>query len=159
MQIYIETCMDSVCGWVDMTYIDTPLEALEYLGADHGLAKNLLDRDILVVDAEDLCRPFMGSHGSFDWEAFVDCRDHEAEESAKIAFVEWRGYWSVCDFEDCYRGEWDSQEAYAEELIDSCGYLDGVPTLIRDYFDYEKFTRDLFMTDCHWQDGHVFDNI
>lgn len=58
-------------------------------------------------------------------------------------------------FEEAYCGEWDSERDYAEDYIDSTGMLDGVNDTLRNYFDYDAFTRDLFM-DYWYEDGHVF---
>jgi len=51
-------------------------------------------------------------------------------------------------FEECFRGEWDSEEAYAEDLFDEL-YLNEVPQTLRSYVDYQAFARDLFMGD-YW---------
>jgi antirestriction protein len=62
------------------------------------------------------------------------------------------------DFEDAYRGCWESFEDYAQQYVDDCMDLD--ETALR-YFDYEKFARDLSMDYCEY-DGdegtHVFSN-
>ena len=60
----------------------------------------------------------------------------------------------LSSFEDCYRGEWDSEQAYAEELFDDI-HAHEVPVQLRFYIDYERFTRDLFISDC-WsaESGH-----
>lgn len=50
-------------------------------------------------------------------------------------------------FEEAYQGEWDSEEDFAENLIDDLGYLNEIPEHLQFYFDYEKFTRDLFIND------------
>lgn len=55
----------------------------------------------------------------------------------------------VSDFRDAYRGEYESEEAYAEELVDDTGMLDSIPENLRYYFDYGRFARDLFMSDMH----------
>ena len=34
-------------------------------------------------------------------------------------------------------------EDYAYQLVEDCGYLDGVPDTVARYFDYEAFARDL----------------
>lgn len=81
------------------------------------------------------------------------------------AFGAWYSYdpsADLSDFQDAYRGEYDSEEAYAEELADDTGMLDSLPENLRYYFDYERFARDLFMSDMHSvRSGHgtiyVFD--
>jgi len=46
-------------------------------------------------------------------------------------------------FDDGYRGEWDSLEQYAEDLLDSTGAFDGCNNFVKRYFDYASFARDL----------------
>jgi len=45
-----------------------------------------------------------------------------------------------------YRGEYDSEIDFAEQLIDDC-YGDSLPDISRQYFDYESYARDLFISD------------
>ena len=63
---------------------------------------------------------------------------------------------SLSEFEDAYRGEYSSEQDYAEQLIDDTGMLDAMPENLRNYFDYEAFTRELFMDGHSFTDGHVF---
>lgn len=42
-----------------------------------------------------------------------------------------------------YHGAFDSLEAYAEDFIDQTGGLEKMPEILRCYFDYEKYARDL----------------
>ena len=54
-------------------------------------------------------------------------------------------------------GCFESEREFAEELIDDTGMLADAPDFLLNYFDYEAFARDLFMTDYHMSDsGHVF---
>lgn len=46
-------------------------------------------------------------------------------------------------FQDSYLGEWDSEEAFAENLLEDTGQLGEIPENLRYYFDFEKFARDL----------------
>jgi antirestriction protein len=67
---------------------------------------------------------------------------------------------SRSDFEDHYRGNFDSEQAYAESLVDD-GALGEIPESLAPYIDYEKFARDLFISDCYSIDAdeggvHVF---
>jgi len=59
---------------------------------------------------------------------------------------------------ECFEGKYDSYTDFAEQLVDSIGYLDNVPENIRYYFDYEKFGRDL-LHDYWEQNGYYFRNI
>lgn len=49
-------------------------------------------------------------------------------------------------FEESYRGEWDSEEAFAEELISDCGWggCEQVPDGLMPYLDMDMIVRDLF---------------
>lgn len=58
-------------------------------------------------------------------------------------------------FQDCYHGEWDSERAYAEDYVDSCGLVPD-DSLAARYFDYDAFARDLFMDGYTFVDGYVF---
>jgi len=51
-------------------------------------------------------------------------------------------------FEERYRGHWDSEVEYAEQLFDEL-YAHDIPENIRFYIDYEKFAHDLFIGDCY----------
>ncbi len=64
----------------------------------------------------------------------------------------------VDNFEEYYRGHWDSEEAFAENLLEETGDLDSVPSHLRSYFDMEAYAQDLFYD--HWisDNGHVFSN-
>lgn len=90
-------------------------------------------------------------------ELLMDSRDPKAV----IAFLDYTGdlEHTVEDFEEAYMGEWDSKEAYAEELVDSMGMLNDLPENLRYYFDYEAFARDLFIGNYTYWDGYVFLNL
>ena len=59
----------------------------------------------------------------------------------------------IDSFRDDYQGNYKDEEDYAYEIIEQCYDL---PEFALSYFDYEKFARDLFMTDYWFEDGHVF---
>lgn len=96
-----------------------------------------------------------------DTPAFEGLAEHEQELLIAFfgAFGSY-GYASVwealSDAEDAYCGRFDSEEQYAEDLVDNCGLLDGMPENLRGYFDYEAFARDLFINDVVLEQGHVF---
>lgn len=70
---------------------------------------------------------------------------------------DWDAYIAACDdygeimdedrFREVYMGEWDSEEDYAIDLWDQCGYSAEIPENLRFYIDYAAFARDLFMGD------------
>ena len=58
------------------------------------------------------------------------------------------------NFYEAYQGKWDSEEEFAEQLLDDC-YPD-IPEFARRDFDIEQFARDLFAYDYTFVDGYVF---
>lgn len=68
-------------------------------------------------------------------------------DSAYEAYVELVGeeYADADGFEDAFSGEYYSERHFVEELIDDIGAEPG--SLAAQYFDYDAFARDLFMSD------------
>lgn len=66
-------------------------------------------------------------------------------------------------FQEQYRGTYRTLEDYASQLVDDMGYLQNCPDVVKNYFDYEAFARDLELGGDIWTerggDGvYVFDN-
>lgn len=60
----------------------------------------------------------------------------------------------VSNFNDSYIGKYDSEEEFAESLLDDYD----LPEFARMYFDVEKFANDLFISDYWYKDGFVYSN-
>lgn len=66
------------------------------------------------------------------------------------------------DFEEAYRGKFDSARDYVEQFADDTGMLDEVPESLRGYIDFERMARDAVLGgDIYVADGyggivHVF---
>ncbi|EGZ7032864.1 antirestriction protein, partial [Cronobacter sakazakii] len=98
------------------------------------------------------------SETSVDW-AFIDAYKRAKEAGRDAAFIAWADYCGECDydaFDDAYRGEAESEEAFAQQHVEDCGLLNDLPESLRGYFDYEAYGRDLFMDSYVLLDGHVF---
>ena len=51
----------------------------------------------------------------------------------------------------------DSEEDFAEQLVNDCYNIDNMMGSLSSYFDYKAFARDLFMSDYTMgEHGHVF---
>ena len=64
-------------------------------------------------------------------------------------------------YEDAYRGEWDSEEAFAENFADET--MD-IPKHLEYYIDYKQMAHDMFISDYFSAEGgcgavHVFSRI
>ena len=81
------------------------------------------------------------------------CEKHSVE--AVDAFMDWGGE-KLEHFEDCYIGEYDSEEDYARQFVDECYDLERTMGNLANFFDYDAFARELFMCDYYFDNGHVF---
>lgn len=156
--------------WIDLDDINDTDEVLQHLAEEKLIpvdedGEQNYGGDLLVADIEGpLVECFYSSRcDSLDLYGFVEARDYckgdEDKEEAVAEFIEnvaGSGPFSSDDFESAYCGEYDSEEEYAKQLVDDLGYLDQIPENLRFYFDYEKFARDLFINDCYFSNGHVF---
>lgn len=99
---------------------------------------------------------------SFAQEYELRCEVADAIEEHGEAFEDYRAnFWkddqyALDTFEEAYAGKWASERAFAEDLCDQIGIAEG-DTIESRYFDYDAWTRDLFMGD-YWrsESGHVF---
>ena len=48
-------------------------------------------------------------------------------------------------FQEAYHGEWDSEEDFAYDLWEQCGYLSEIPEHARCYIDFGRVAHDLFI--------------
>ena len=112
-----------------------------------------------------------------DYEGFGNIQIHEYESIYNIveyaSFIQEYGELGLallCDYsvddaqtmlEDYYQGCYDSEVDFARQLFDDC-YAHQMPDSLICYFDFEAFTRDLFISDyCSIQyngDTHIFIN-
>ena len=98
---------------------------------------------------------------SDDWFEFqTNTADFDEDKlKAYETFISVFGNDDISTFEESFQGSYDSEDDFTFELVESCGYLSNVPETVARYFDYEKFSRDLFMSDYHYDNGFVFRNI
>ena len=63
----------------------------------------------------------------------------QAQHCAHLAldFIDW-GCEELERFEDCYVGEWDSEEDFARHIIDECYNLESEMGDLTRYFDYKS---------------------
>jgi antirestriction protein len=121
------------------------------------LHKEEADPEFMFQDWEGIPDSLIGESwiSSEYWE-FLEA---EGDSEAKSAFIAWYGSWNAEVFEESYQGEYDSELEFSYHLIDDTGYLLEVSDTVARYFDYEAFSRDLFINDYSSFDGHVFLNI
>lgn len=64
-------------------------------------------------------------------------------------------------FNDSYQGYFggvmkDAKTEFTYQYIEDTGLLSGVPEILERYFDYETYTKDLFLEGYTEHDGHIF---
>ena len=96
----------------------------------------------------------------FDEDSFDAVREYsdlciKYSPDAVDAFIDW-GCEELEHFEDCYVGEYDSEEDYARELVNECYDLEKQMGHLANYFDYDAYAQDLFMDDYYYDNGYVF---
>ncbi|MBL0352087.1 MAG: antirestriction protein ArdA [Candidatus Dechloromonas phosphoritropha] len=144
--------------WIDLDDVYDTDEVLTKL-VQSGIAEPDYGGDLLVADVEGaLAWAFYSSCcDSMALDDFNACRDECDDENAAAAFIEWFGTWDANTYEEAYQGLYDNEEAFAEQLIEDTGMLAEIPEHLQCYFDYGRFTHDLFITDYYFaDDGYVF---
>jgi len=84
-------------------------------------------------------------------EALGSCESPEA----LAAFLEYFDFDELCEFEDRFKGAYDSEVDYAYECIENDNILDKMGEFAP-YFDFEAYARDLFFNDYVFKSGYVF---
>lgn len=145
--------------WLDMDLIDSWDEVKTAL-VEAGYCTEEYGGDILAADAEGLCLPFLNSYDTFDLDDFVECRDADGEEVAKLAYLGNWSRWDTEHFEGAYIADYthagDPKLAFVEDLVEETGLLEDMPERLRGYFDYEAYARDLFLDGYTEVDGYIF---
>lgn len=148
-RIYVASLADYNAGhlhgrWIDLgagvTYEDVMDEIEEMLST----SKEPIAEEWAIHDYEGFAGLSVSEYE--DIAVVVEWAEHIAEYGE--AFALWVANdptynTDPMEFQDQYRGEWDSLEDFAENLADDLGMFDNVNDTFRTYFDFEAFARDL----------------
>jgi len=159
--IYVGTYHKYNCGslfgkWLNLTEFD---DLDDFYTACQTLHADEQDPEFMFQDWEGIPNQF-ASESSVNW-AFIDGFKRAEREGREAAWVVWADYTGECDydaFEEAYCGEASSEEEYAQEMVENNGLIDEMPELLRGYFDFEAYARDLFNSGYVFLDGYVFIN-
>ena len=141
-------------AWIDLDAVENYEEFMEIC---HKLHSDEDDPELMYQDYSGFPKAFYDEclgRESFDKiKAYAElCDQKEAYE----AFVDATGNDDIESFQDRYQGEWESEEQFAEHIVEEC-YPEIADSTLGCYFDYKAFARDLFFDYTFW-DGHVFSN-
>ena len=160
MKIYVGTYYKYNCGSIEGAWLDLDdySSAEEFYEACYQLHSDEQDPELMFQDWDGI--PERIADECMDVKELYEYREMLERVSDAEAFEVFVGYYGSADvraFEDAYEGEWDSERAFAENLIDDC-YSNELKAMgsLSYYFDYDAFTRDLFMGEYTYEDGYVF---
>ena len=136
--------------WVDLSTFDDYEDFINFCKAIHADED---DPELMFQDGENI--PDSLCHESIGEEEFNNILKYcelceEYDVFAVYDFLEWRTPEELDDMHDAYVGVYESEEDFAEELVNDCYDLDKMMGNLAGYFDYEKFARDLFMSDYYF---------
>jgi antirestriction protein len=140
-------------------------------GILHGKWIEATDADVIREEVDEMLaessQPDAEEWAIHDFEGFEGMKIEEYDDFDKIAelaeLIEEHGaayaayadnvgleFATASDFEEAYMGEYDSEQAYAEESFDDCNKI---PDHLANYIDYEAVTRDWFCGDYYSVDS------
>lgn len=159
MQIYVGTYAKYNDGnlfgkWL---YLENYVDRDEFYKACAELHADEEDPEFMFQDWEGIPDGMVSeSHVDPECWTLLDAYEKYDEDAVK-AYCYCFGWWNESDFNDRYRGTFDSWEHMAEELLDETGELGEIPAHLRYYFDYKKYANDLRIGgDFTEHDGHYF---
>lgn len=144
-------------AWLDLEAFDSYDEFLEICALLHDDED---DPEFMFQDYQGFPREWYDESGlkeSFD-NIVEYCKLDENDREVFDAYYEWSGNADFAHFRDHYMGKFDTEEDFAEYIVSECYDLDNMMGDLSFYFDYERYARDLFMTDYTFCDGYVFSN-
>ena len=146
-----------ICGlWIDLTTFDDYDEFVEFCNAIHADEE---DPELMFQDYEAFPRKWYNEScfGQCCFDAVKEYWDlcEEYSPDAVDAFIEWEGD-ELEHFEDCYVGEYGSEEEFAREIVNDCYALERMMGELVEYFDYDAYARHLFDENYYYDNGYVF---
>ena len=158
--LYVGTYHKYNCGslygmWVDLTSF---LDYDDFMEFCYLLHIDEEDPEFMYQDYENFPYKWY-SEGFFDEDTFDKIAEYgnmdEEDRNMFDAFTDNYGEgYTIEDVRERFKGKWDSEEEFAEQLLDDC--YPNIPEFARRYFDIEQFARDLFAYDYTFCDGYVF---
>ena len=143
-------------AWLDMRMFDSYDEFIEVC---HKLHADEEEPELMFQDYQ--CFPEQWYSESGMDEDTLDkikeyCGMSEDVQRAFRAYISCMGDDSISGFEENYEGEYDSEEDFAEYIVNECYDLERMMGSLSGYFNYRQYARDLFMSDYYFDDGCVF---
>ncbi len=145
--------------WLDLSSFgdfDEFMEACRWLHRDEE------DPELMFQDYENFPEEWY-SESCMDEDTFDRILEFAAldedEQEAFKAFLEVTcdDDADIDDFRERYCGQWDSEEEFAEHIVEETGMLDSVPEDVKRFFNFEAYADELFQYDYDFSsEGYVF---
>ena len=146
-----------ICGlWIDLT---TFYDYDDFLNFCYAIHADEEDPELMFQDYEAFPKKWY-DESSFDEDSFEAVREYsdmceKYSADAVDAFIDW-GCEELEHFEDCYVGEYGSEEEFAREIVNECHDLERMMGELVEYFDYDAYARHLFDENYYYDNGYVF---
>ncbi len=147
----------SICGlWIDVDSFDDYDEFIDFCKAIHADEDDpeLMFQDYDAFPGEWYSESGLGEKSFENIKEYCRLSNLYSTEAVD-AFICGVGE-DLSRFEECYMGEYDSEEDYAQQLVEDCYDIDKIMGKLSCYFDYAAFARDLFMCDYFFDNNFVF---
>lgn len=138
----------------------------DFLTACASLHSDEEDPELMFQDFEGFPKDLYSECSLFDFWALAENLEANYIENFELyaEFCSHFGYdiaEGMEQFQEAYSGDYsnsnDPESDFAYQVAED--HLDGAADFIKMYFDYDKFQRDLFITDYTEIKGHIFRNL
>ena len=136
--------------WVNVSTFGSYEYFIDFCKAIHADEE---DPELMCQDFENMPRSlYRESMGAEEFENILKYCDlcDEYCVSAVDDFLECFSPEDLDRMDDAYMGVYDSEEDFAREIVNDCYDIEKMMGSLADYFDYEAFARDLFISDYHF---------
>lgn len=137
--------------WIDLTLIKDEDDFLELCREIH---QDEQDPEFMFQDWQSIPDRFISeSDLNSEYFEYLETISNMSETMAEAYECFINDGHDADKFEDAYMGEFESEQDYAEHLLEETGEINEIPTHLQYYFDYEAYARDLFINDYFMLDN------
>ena len=138
-------------AWIDLTLVKNEEE---FYTICRELHQDEQDPEFMFQDWQSIPDRYISESGiNSDYFDYLETIANMSETMAEAYECFINDGHDANKFEDAYMGEYDSEQDYAEQLLEETGEINEIPQHLRYYFDYEAYARDLFINEYFMLDG------
>lgn len=140
-------------AWVNLQACEDKETFFNVCRALHGDEKY---PELMFQDFSGFPRELYSECGGLDeLYEYIEILKNVDDPEALAAFLEYFDFDELCEFEDRFKGAYDSEVDYTYECVENNNILDKMGKFAP-YFDYEAYACDLFINDYVFKSGYVF---